>query len=78
MKAVLAIEHGQIPATIGLVNPNPNIDFDGSRVKAVTEMTPWPASKPIERASINSFGYGGANAHCIEPYASRESSKASS
>ena len=89
MKAVLAIEHGQIPATIGLVNPNPNIDFDGSRVKVVTEMTPWPASKPIKRASVNSFGYGGANAHCIvesiesivpgyQPYASKESSKASS
>ena len=89
MKAVLAIEHGQIPATIGLVNPNPNIDFDGSGVKVVTEMTPWPASKPIKRASINSFGYGGANAHCIiesiesivpgyQPYASIDSSNASS
>ena len=89
MKAVLAIEHGQIPATIGLVNPNPNIDFNGSRVKVVTEMTSWPVSKPIKRASINSFGYGGANAHCIvesiesivpgyHPYASRDSSKASS
>lgn len=89
MKAVLAIEHGQIPATIGLVNPNPNIDFDGSRVRVVTEMTPWPASKPIKRASINSFGYGGANAHCIiesiesivpgyQPFASRDSRRASS
>ena len=65
MKAVLAIEHGQIPATIGLVNPNPNIDFVGARVKVVTDTTPWPASKPIRRASVNSFGYGGANAHCI-------------
>ncbi|MCJ1377213.1 hypothetical protein MMC17_000305 [Xylographa soralifera] len=65
MKAVLAIEHGLIPPTIGLVNPNPKIDFDLARVKVVTEMTPWPASKPIRRASVNSFGYGGANAHCI-------------
>ena len=65
MKAVLAIEHGKIPPTIGLVNPNPNIDFDGARVKVVQKMTSWPASKPIKRASVNSFGYGGANAHCI-------------
>ena len=89
MKAVLAIEHGQIPATIGLVNPNPNIDFDGAKVKVVTETTPWPASKPIRRASVNSFGYGGANAHCIlesvesvvpgyKPYSSRSSSKTAS
>lgn len=89
MKAVLAIEHGQIPATIGLVNPNPNIDFNGAKVKVVTEMTPWPSSKPIRRASINSFGYGGANAHCIvegiesfvpgyKPYSSRSSSKTTS
>ncbi|KAL9047293.1 MAG: hypothetical protein Q9214_000093 [Letrouitia sp. 1 TL-2023] len=89
MKAVLAIEHGQIPATIGLANPNPNIDFDGAKVKVVTETTPWPVSKPIKRASINSFGYGGANAHAIiesiesivpgyKPYASRSSSRYSS
>ena len=89
MKAVLAIEHGRIPATIGLLNPNPNIDFDGACVKVVQKMTSWPASKPIKRASINSFGYGGANAHRIlegiesfvpgyHSYASRSSSKASS
>ena len=89
MKAVLAIEYGQIPATIGLVNPNLNIDFDGAKVKVVTETTLWPASKPIKRASINYFGYGGANAHAIiesidsfvpgyNAYASRSSSISSS
>ena len=65
MKAVLAVEKGIIPPTIGLINPNPNIDFKGARVKVVTEATKWPADKPIRRASVNSFGFGGANAHCI-------------
>lgn len=40
------------------------VDFDRARVMVVTEMTNWPP-KPIRRACVNSFGYGGANAHCI-------------
>ena len=86
MKAVLAIEHGMIPPTIGLTNLNPksrsclrsvsahicaytlSVDFEGTRVRVVTEMTVWPI-KPFRRVSINSFGYGGANAHAILDHA---------
>ena len=32
-------------------------------MKIVTQLTDWPTS--LHRASINSFGYGGANAHAI-------------
>lgn len=32
-------------------------------MKVVTQLTDWPTS--LHRASINSFGYGGANAHAI-------------
>ncbi|KAI9148767.1 Prosolanapyrone synthase [Paramyrothecium foliicola] len=64
MKAILAMEYGEIPATIGIKNFNPSIDFKASRTKVVTEPTPWPAHL-LRRVSINSFGYGGANAHCI-------------
>ncbi|KAI0003422.1 putative polyketide synthase [Xylariaceae sp. FL0662B] len=64
MKGILALEHDEIPATIGIENFNPAIDFQGARVQVVTDMTPWPRKK-LRRVSINSFGYGGANAHCI-------------
>lgn len=64
MKAVLALERGLIPPTIGLLHPNPAINFEGARVEVATQMTPWPCL-PVRRASVNSFGYGGANAHCI-------------
>lgn len=64
MKVVLALERGAIPPIYQLETRNPNIDFDGARVRPVTEVTPWPADR-LRRASINSFGYGGANAHCI-------------
>jgi acyl transferase domain-containing protein len=40
------------------------VDFDSANVKVVTELTPWPSAATL-RASINSFGYGGANAHVI-------------
>ncbi|KAH8165552.1 hypothetical protein CIB48_g2685 [Xylaria polymorpha] len=64
MKAVLAIEKGVIPPTIGIETINPNLDLKGGRLKIVQESTPWP-DLPVRRASINSFGYGGSNAHCI-------------
>lgn len=62
MKAVLAIEKGVIPPTIGIETINPNLDLKGGRLKIVQESTPWP-DLPVRRASINSFGYGGSNAH---------------
>jgi acyl transferase domain-containing protein len=59
MKAVLALEKGVIPPTIGLVNPNPNIDFEGAGVYVVTEATNWPKRRNgYRRVSVNSFGYG--------------------
>lgn len=67
MKAVLAIERGLIPPTIGLQTLNPNIDLKEGRLKIVTETMPWP-DLPIRRASINSFGYGGSNAHVSHRY----------
>jgi acyl transferase domain-containing protein/NADPH:quinone reductase-like Zn-dependent oxidoreductase/SAM-dependent methyltransferase len=42
---------------------NPEIDLP-SNVKVPCEPTMWPHSGP-RRASINSFGFGGANAHVI-------------
>lgn len=64
MKVVLALENGAIPPIFDLKTRNPNIDFEGAKVEPVTEVTPWPKDR-LQRASINSFGYGGANAHCI-------------
>ncbi|KAI1462952.1 polyketide synthase [Daldinia caldariorum] len=64
MKVVLALEHGVIPPSVGVKNLNPKIDLEKAKAVVLREMTPWPAGK-IRRASINSFGYGGANGHCI-------------
>ena len=65
IKAVLVAERGIIPAVRGLVEPSPAIKWDEWQVKAPTEAVPFPAHLPVRRVSINSFGYGGTNAHVI-------------
>ncbi|EDN99357.1 hypothetical protein SS1G_02211 [Sclerotinia sclerotiorum 1980 UF-70] len=64
IKAVMAIENGIIPGNPTFINPNPKIDFARLKVKATRTAIPWPASS-IRRASVNSFGHGGSNAHVI-------------
>ncbi|KAH0287777.1 ketoacyl-synt-domain-containing protein, partial [Aureobasidium sp. EXF-3399] len=64
IKAVLSIENELIPATVGVEKLNPAIDFREGRLEVVRTTMPWPEGL-LKRVSINSFGYGGANAHCI-------------
>lgn len=67
IKVTLALEQGLIPKTIGVTRINPKIKTDEWGVRIVTENTPWPAGPRghVRRASITSFGYGGANSHTI-------------
>lgn len=64
IKAVLALEHKAIPPNINFSTPNPKIPFEAANVAVPQELVPWPDHQPL-RASVNSFGIGGANAHCI-------------
>ncbi|KAJ5947430.1 hypothetical protein N7466_000445 [Penicillium verhagenii] len=64
IKAILAVERGMIPGNPTFVKPNPNIDFDALRVRATRHMIKWPVGTQ-RRASVNSFGFGGANAHVV-------------
>ncbi|PYH30922.1 fatty acid synthase S-acetyltransferase [Aspergillus neoniger CBS 115656] len=64
IKAVLALEHKQIPPNINFSRPNPGIPFEEARLKVPTETLPWPVNR-MERVSVNSFGIGGVNAHTI-------------
>ncbi|KAH0317307.1 ketoacyl-synt-domain-containing protein, partial [Aureobasidium melanogenum] len=64
IKAVLSIENDMIPATVGVKKLNPAIDFKGGCLEVVRATMPWPENL-CKRVSINSFGYGGSNAHCI-------------
>jgi len=64
IKTALALENRTIPPNIKFVTPNPKIPFEEKNLKVPTEALPWPEDRH-ERASVNSFGVGGANAHII-------------
>ncbi|KAI1439039.1 reducing type I polyketide synthase 10 [Xylaria sp. CBS 124048] len=64
IKTTMALERGLLPPTHGLKNINPKLKIEERNIAIPTELMTWPASQP-RRVGINSFGYGGANAHCI-------------
>jgi acyl transferase domain-containing protein/NADPH:quinone reductase-like Zn-dependent oxidoreductase/acyl carrier protein/SAM-dependent methyltransferase len=64
VKGLLCLEHRAVPPTIHLESPNPGIRFNEWNLEAVTELKPLPAGKKLV-VGVNSFGFGGANAHVI-------------
>ncbi|KAF1960020.1 hypothetical protein CC80DRAFT_513713 [Byssothecium circinans] len=64
IKVVLSLKNGAIPPIFNLKTRNPNINFNSAKVQVVVEVTPWPLHR-LQRASINSFRYSGANGYCI-------------
>ncbi|KAI0377914.1 hypothetical protein F5Y04DRAFT_284381 [Hypomontagnella monticulosa] len=64
VKAIYALEKGQIPPNIFFEKENPRLELEKWGLAVPTELLPWPTNG-LRRASINSFGYGGTNAHCI-------------
>ncbi|KAF2208880.1 hypothetical protein CERZMDRAFT_70454 [Cercospora zeae-maydis SCOH1-5] len=67
LKASLAVQHGKIPPNLWFKTLNPSIKPFYDHLKIPTELTEWPQAGPVavRRASVNSFGFGGTNAHAI-------------
>jgi len=65
LKAVLAVEHGEIPPSLHFRTPNPQIDFAAGPFYVSTELCSWPADRGPRRAGVSSFGLGGTNAHVV-------------
>ncbi|TVY37671.1 Polyketide synthase [Lachnellula subtilissima] len=67
LKASLAVQHGRVPANLHFKDLNPKIRPYYTNLRIPTETIPWPAvphGSP-RRVSVNSFGFGGTNAHAI-------------
>ncbi len=65
VKALLVLKHRQIPANLHFETPSPHIDFEGLKLRVNTTLEPFPETDGPRRVGVNSFGFGGANAHII-------------
>ncbi len=65
IKAALVLKHRLIPPNLHFHTPNPNVDFAALKLRVPTKSEPFPATEGVRMAGINSFGFGGANAHVI-------------
>ena len=64
IKVALILKHGAIPPSLHFNTPNPHIDFANLKLRVVQQLEPFPDTA-TRLAGINSFGFGGANAHVI-------------
>lgn len=66
IKTALALKHRQIPPHLHFQAPNPAINFQQLKLRVPTQLEPWPENGLLPRlAGVNSFGFGGANAHAV-------------
>ncbi len=65
IKAALSLKHRVVPANLNFEIPNPDIPFDELGLRVPTENVPFPESTEPWIAGVNSFGYGGTNAHVV-------------
>ena len=64
IKVALALKNQEIPTSLHFNRPNPAIAWQENQMQVVTELTPWVSKHPTI-AGINSFGFGGTNAHVV-------------
>ena len=65
IKVALSLTHREIPASLHFHEPNPLIPFGELPLRVQTERGPWPDKGRPSLAGVNSFGFGGTNAHVV-------------
>jgi phthiocerol/phenolphthiocerol synthesis type-I polyketide synthase C len=63
LKVVLALRHRAIPRTLHFTTPNPQIPFEDLNLSVVSEYTELAPGRLT--MGVNSFGFGGTNAHIV-------------
>ncbi|GAA0223448.1 SDR family NAD(P)-dependent oxidoreductase [Cryptosporangium japonicum] len=65
IKAALCVERGVIPPNLHFERPNPAIPFDSLPLRVPTKPVEFHPALGPRRAGVNSFGFGGTNAHAL-------------
>ncbi len=66
IKTAMALHHKTLPPTLGVISPNPKINFPESPLYVNTEARPWIVGNGTpRRAGVSAFGFGGTNFHVV-------------
>ena len=66
IKAALVLHNRQIPKNLNYETPNPNIPFKELKLRVPRENMPMPSIGDfLPVSAVNSFGFGGTNAHVV-------------
>jgi acyl transferase domain-containing protein/NAD(P)-dependent dehydrogenase (short-subunit alcohol dehydrogenase family)/acyl carrier protein len=78
IKAALCLKNRQVPPQVMVQTPNPNIAFENWGIRLPQGAELLPAKGRPAYVGVNSFGYGGTNAHIVLTEAPQEKTKRSS
>lgn len=65
IKTALCLYHRAIPPHLHFRTPHPQIPLDNLCLRIPQILQPWPDGDGPAIAGVNSFGFGGANAHVV-------------
>ena len=65
IKALLALRHGEIPPSLHITSPNPELGIERTPFALCSRRSAWSRDGAPRRAGVSSFGIGGTNAHVV-------------
>ena len=65
IKVALSLQHREIPASLHVKQPNPNIPWHDLHLTIGTARQPWPATDQPALAGVSAFGIAGTNSHIV-------------
>lgn len=65
MKTIMAMQHKKIPPHLHFKNMNQKVKLGTDLIEIPTQLVDWPVHEGLATASVNSFGFGGTNAHVV-------------